>query len=402
MVFSFAAVRPTWQALPALARLTGAAVLCLHASMAPAQYMAKGPLPAGATAQHEQQLQAIRQALLETTLEKAPTRVVSAAWVDDKGALHENHTFQSGAEVRGVRVLSYLQEGDAPPRASVAVDVLPWDLRPRAEADKACDKPARALRRPIASRMEISGPLAGAQQAAALSVLSSAHDQWAQLLLQSGQWSPLAWPTPSPSTYQKALLRSPGEEAHDWRATLSLQPAPEVQSLVQAWVPTDLNPWSRPAPWRWTLSLQITQRPAGSSGFREVARQQALLELDPQLVADHPRRGLQALNEQVQAHLVQWQRQLQEHTRCESAQFVVRREPNASLLLQAGAASGLRVGDRVLLLQPGWVPSRLLDASALEHLALAEVVQTGSRLTELRQLAGPSIPLQGEWVALPL
>jgi hypothetical protein len=56
----------------------------------------------------------------------------------------------------------------------------------------------------------------------------------------------------------------------------------------------------------------------------------------------------------------------------------------------------------VLLMQPGWVPSRLLDASALEHLALAEVVQTGQRLTQLRQLAGPAIAAPGEWVALPL
>ena len=81
---------------------------------------------------------------------------------------------------------------------------------------------------------------------------------------------------------------------------------------------------------------------------------------------------------------------------------MVRRQPDTSLQLQAGAASGLRAGDRVLLMQPGWVPSRLLDASALEHLALAEVVQTGQRLTQLRQLAGPAIAAPGEWVALPL
>jgi len=33
---------------------------------------------------------------------------------------------------------------------------------------------------------------------------------------------------------------------------------------------------------------------------------------------------------------------------------------------------------------------------------LAEVVQTGQRHTEIRQLAGPPLAHQGEWVALPL
>jgi len=394
---SFAAMQHrARRVLPALVQLSAAALLCTQLGAAHAQATAG---QSAASAQHEQQLQAIRQALLESTLEKAPTRVVSSAWVDDKGTLHESHAFRSGAEVRGVRVLSYLQDEEAP-RTRVSVDVLPWDLRPRGSASPACEPPARALRRPMATLMQLSLAVPGMQQAAALSVLSGAHQQLDQLLLQSGQWSPMAWQEPPASTYQRALLSSPGEDAHAWRATLSLHPAPQQPTALA--LPDSLVPWSQPAPWHWTLVMTITQRPAGSNAFQEVTRQQLSLVLDPQAMADHPQRGLQGMHRQVHAQLQQWLNQLHDRTRCESHQFVVRRQPDTSLQLQAGAASGLRAGDRVLLMQPGWVPSRLLDASALEHLALAEVVQTGQRLTQLRQLAGPAIAAPGEWVALPL
>ena len=72
--------------------------------------LAQAQPPKASPAAHEQQLQLIRQALLDATLDATPTQVISSAWVDGRGALHENHEFHSRAEVRGVRVLSYLNE----------------------------------------------------------------------------------------------------------------------------------------------------------------------------------------------------------------------------------------------------------------------------------------------------
>ena len=80
---------------------------------------------------------------------------------------------------------------------------------------------------------------------------------------------------------------------------------------------------------------------------------------------------------------------------------VVRQQANA-LVLQAGMGSGLRTGDRVLLMHPGWVPSRVLDPRAADHMALAEVVRIAPQQTDLRQLAGPPLPVGSDWVALPL
>jgi hypothetical protein len=105
---------------------------------------------------------------------------------------------------------------------------------------------------------------------------------------------------------------------------------------------------------------------------------------------------------QLQQGMRHWVAQLDKRTECEPVQFHVRRQGNNALQLQAGQGSGLRPGDRVLLMSPSHVPSRMLEAGAAQHLALAEVVQVGQHRTELQQLAGPALASQGPWMALPL
>jgi len=60
----------------------------------------------------EAQLQAIRSALLEKAL-GSNTRVSSTAWVNERGELMEASQFRTDMQVRGVRVLEYV-DGDAP------------------------------------------------------------------------------------------------------------------------------------------------------------------------------------------------------------------------------------------------------------------------------------------------
>ena len=131
-------------------------------------------------------------------------------------------------------------------------------------------------------------------------------------------------------------------------------------------------------------------------------QQEWRIGMDPEQLAQHPsqwRGPLEAaLAERVSAWLGSVERQLE----CDPVQFVVRSQPGGALQLLAGAHSGLRPGDRVLIMQPGWVPSRVLDPRAADHLALAEVVSLSAQRTEIRQLAGPPLPAGGDWVALPL
>uniref|UniRef100_UPI0026075DFB hypothetical protein n=1 Tax=uncultured Limnohabitans sp. TaxID=768543 RepID=UPI0026075DFB len=103
------------------------------------------------------------------------------------------------------------------------------------------------------------------------------------------------------------------------------------------------------------------------------------------------------------AHMQSWVAQLDKRSACEPVQFHVRRQNGAKQLeLQAGVDSGLRPGDRVLLMNPSQVPSRMLEAGVAQHLALAQVVKVGPHRTELQPLAGPALTSQGPWMALPL
>jgi hypothetical protein len=97
-----------------------------------------------------------------------------------------------------------------------------------------------------------------------------------------------------------------------------------------------------------------------------------------------------------------WVVQLDKRSACEPVQFHVRRSEADKLTLQAGADSGLRPGDRVLLINPSHVPSQMLEPGATQHLALAQVVNVGPDRSELQQLAGPALAAQGHWMALPL
>ncbi len=61
----------------------------------------------------EQKLEAIKQALVDLAMESEVT-LGSAAYVDSQGVLHESSLMSSTSNIRGVRVLSYLEEAGIP------------------------------------------------------------------------------------------------------------------------------------------------------------------------------------------------------------------------------------------------------------------------------------------------
>ena len=90
---------------PLLAQSLSPAELASRAMSAPAVRAAISAQASASTAnaaksvnEHEVHLAAIRQAILNATLDR-PTRVISTAWVDQQGALHESAHFHSEAKV---------------------------------------------------------------------------------------------------------------------------------------------------------------------------------------------------------------------------------------------------------------------------------------------------------------
>ena len=353
--------------------------------------------PAMAPAQeHERQLQAIRQALLEATIDR-PTRVISSAWVDGNGVLHESAHFHSQAEVQGVRVLSYVQ-GDEPATAKVDAKVLPWGLRQTKAADGSCQSPPRAWRLPMTLQTRIDAGFSGAQQHASQWLLSAASQYWSERLSESQRWQGQETARPASNTYDQMLYGS-GEASAGWVAELSLspQPAPEDQALTWG----QRMPWVAPA-WRWSLSLTVGRRTAPELPIQPVWTARQTVSVPIADVTSQPTAVLSKLSQALQRKVGDWIQTVEQNNQCEPLQFAVLRQSGKQLMLQAGQGSGLRPGDRVLLMNPAHVPSRVLEPGATQHLALAEVVRIDRHQTELQQLAGPALPAHGQWVALPL
>ena len=355
-----------------------------------------------AQAQNEAQLAAIRQAILEATLER-PTRVISSAWVDDKGALHESAHFHSEAQVRGIRVLSYLQDNETKTR--VSAEVLPWGWKPLGAA-QTCGAPPRPWRLPLLVQTLSPEGFSGPQQFASQTLLNLAQQSWNQNMQVSQRWHTQSLPSTShgvPVASNAYLLALTGQQEapSGWTAEMSLKPhAPDVQP---AWSDRlSLGMLAPESVWRWTLSLNLGQRHAPTAQMSTQWQITQVISVSPSEIAQSPSAWAQRLQGQLQVQMQNWVAQLDKRTECEPVQFHVRRQGTQQLELQAGIDSGLRPGDRVLLMNPGQVPSRMLEAGVAQHLALAQVVNVGSHRTELKALAGPALTSQGPWMALPL
>ena len=406
---------------PAWLRISAAVLACALASTASAQSpspaelaaktLASAPVQALLNAQsqsakaaqnnpqkeYDAQLAAIRQAILDATLDR-PTRVVSTAWVDDKGALHESAHFHSEAQVRGVRVLSYVQ-GDEPV-TQVSAEVLPWGWKP-VGADQSCKAPPRPWRLPLGVQVVMPEGFSGPQLFASQTLVGLAQQAWSQNMQVSQRWRTHNVTQVAPqldNAYMRALTGQT-EERSGWMAEISLQP--HAPAEARSW--TDRLSLNQSAPpLRWTLSLRLGQKLSPASRLVPQWQIEQIISVAPLALSHSPTAWAQQMQGLLQERMRQWVAQLDKQTECEPVQFHVRRQGTQSLELQAGFDSGLRPGDRVLLMDPAHVPARMLEPGVAQHLALAQVVKVGPHRTELQQLAGPALASHGAWMALPL
>ena len=327
----------------------------------------------------EARLKAIREALVLAAAQ-GPTRVVADAWLDDKGALREDTRITSEVRVRGVRVRSYLQGNDQR-RWQAEVDAAAIDPRLTVEAlaqRKACPVPSEARwTHHVGWRMELEPGEASVWDYFGQQALVAARQPWQRA--SGARWVATPAAPEAESAYQRMLLGQGGPGA-PWQLHMVLQASPAPNNAV-----------------RLQLSAQLVAAPNKAQVWR--AQAEMLWPLG--------QAGLSAptLPEAVTRELAQlaqrWQQALSERLACEPLHFALHREGGA-LTLHAGAPSGLRQGDRVVLVNKHDIPAQVLHAGVVSRLALAKVESIDGQRSLLRQVAGPPVPAQGDWVALPL
>ncbi len=337
----------------------------------------------------EKLLQAIRASLIDAAT-SAPTRVVSSAWVDERGALHESTQWHSQLRLRGVRVLEYLEpekpERDEKPRRwNVQALVEPADRRAAASAQECLDA-VRPWR--MAVRLEVSQDprLHGPDAAVAALLAQQTRVWWASHGASLPRWyaqmpvpafglpvgTSTAQPHP-PSAYQQALIgASPRASGAVLRVNLAASATSGSGGLAVSLVFDDGDGrvlWRQAQP----LGGLAPQPFAGAS---ELAALEALLQ--------------------------RWREVLATLAPCEFPRFEVVSASAQGWVLPVGPESGFLPGQRVFIADRARVPERLLEPEALGQTALAEVVSVSTNEVALRQVAGPRLSVGVRWVAWPL
>lgn len=342
---------------------------CLAVSLtAQAQTVAGG---APAATDPERQLQAIRDALVETTL-AAPVRVQSYGWIDAEGRLHESTQFTSDTRVRGVRVQAYVEDPDAPVaatppvRVQVDADVLPSGLGRQAQSDpQRCLATARRWRQAL--HVQASPGPAGERL---LPLARQLQQSFIDAARDSRRWVAQRRPYQPVSAYEEALLGRDIDRT-DWLARIELAGAPDA---LEARI--EIAPLQQPTQARRVrVLLPGVQTRIGVIATLDAAALRAAME------------GALA--------------SLERQSACDPLWYTVAGS-GERMHLREGLAHGLRPGDRLLLVERQHLPSRLLEPGAARALALVQVGMPSEHGTPLRWLAGPRPEQAGDWVALPL
>lgn len=351
---------------------------------------------------HERELEAIRQALLQTAL-NSPLRVRSMSWIDGQGRLQESAQFTSDTQVRGVRVESYLSDDQAE-AFRVHVDTsqvkLPVGVGPQPETNEQTCAQHNARWR---QRVRVSWQWAdGWQQLPApiqQQLQMHSHAVWQQQVDRPGRWLWQAEPYAAGSSYSQALLQ-PAMQRAEGRAVLSV---------------AVVLPEGRPVSWMDRLSLSKPEQRAPLLRWRmqmqvHSTQQERAFEWDMPLVygplALHGGSGSGTFSgwnlpkdaAQQLRHWVQW---MDAQTLCDVVAYPVQ-QVGGEWRVMADAQLGARPGDRFLIVDRASVPQRMLEPGALASLAIAEVGASARESSQIRWLAGPTPQPGRDWVALPL
>jgi len=358
----------------------------------------------------EERLAAVRQSLLQAALE-APTKVVATSWIDEQGALREMNSFRNGMQVRGVRIVSYERDAKGEPSAAVQ-----WD-KVADVADKAppvCPPPSDRFKHLVTLQWDMPSNLAADERRMLESLRTLVGERFRASASAAGQWK-LRDMLPEPQgAYARALLGE-ANPAATWSATIRLIQEPPAIVQAPPKTSTDLNAFAVRVP-GWFSGSSSPQFYWDNAPRLSVRMELVLRERDAIRPAFARTLHFDLLSEQAGFSPVQ----LSEATRialgpqiahladsvgsllaCRAFNPQVTLTEGTQFQIDAGAASGVQVGDEWVLVNGQQIPQRSLDAGVIAQTVLARVSSVTEGSARLQWLAGPQKAVQTQWRAWP-
>jgi hypothetical protein len=358
----------------------------------------------------EERLAAVRQSLLQAALE-VPTKVVATSWIDEQGALREMNSFRNGMQVRGVRIVSYERDANGQPNAAVQWDKV---ADPADKTPPVCPPPSDRFKHLVTLQWDLPANLAADERWMLESLRTLVGDRLRANASAAGQWK-LRDRLPEPQgTYARALLGDANPVA-TWSATVRMTQVPPVVAQAPSKPASDPNAVAVRVP-GWFSGSSSPQLYWDSAPRLSVRLELVLQERDVIRPAFARTLHIDLLSEQVGFGPVQ----LSEATRialgpqlsyladsvgavlaCRAFNPQVTLAEGTQFQIDAGAASGLQVGDEWVLVNGQQIPQRSLDAGVIAQTVLARVSSVSEGSARLQWLAGPQKAVQTQWRAWP-
>jgi hypothetical protein len=358
----------------------------------------------------EERLAAVRQSLLQAALE-VPTKVVATSWIDEQGALREMNSFRNGMQVRGVRIVSYERDANGQPNAAVQWDKV---ADPADKTPPVCPPPSDRFKHLVTLQWDLPANLAADERWMLESLRTLVGDRLRANASAAGQWK-LRDRLPEPQgTYARALLGDANPVA-TWSATVRMTQVPPVVAQAPSKPASDPNAVAVRVP-GWFSGSSSPQLYWDSAPRLSVRLELVLQERDVIRPAFVRTLHIDLLSEQVGFGPVQ----LSEATRialgpqlsyladsvgavlaCRAFNPQVTLAEGTQFQIDAGAASGLQVGDEWVLVNGQQIPQRSLDAGVIAQTVLARVSSVSEGSARLQWLAGPQKAVQTQWRAWP-
>lgn len=346
----------------------------------------------GSAPTDDEVLIAIKEALVDEARE-AETRVTNLAWLDASGQMHESTVLQSDTRVRGVQVKRYLDEA-AKPRIEVALDE-------KEAAIPACFAQDDHLSRLVGLSQAVVAESPGAKLLAS-QLMAQGTAQLKAGLARSSFWTPNEAPI-ALDRYTALLTGHRNRPAHyqlQFTVTAMARPADAAAIEIPGSDPISTYFWGRPSVIadQWMhVQLELTDLRTGEALWQATER----VQIPPRPVTY----GGDALPESAKTVLEQtlwlWLAELDAFAECTPFQLAIRPHASDRFVIDGGQVSGMRVGDRVLVMDRRLIPTRTLEPGALRTLALARVVRVSDTQAEIVAVAGAPLDELEHKVALP-
>lgn len=338
-------------------------------------------------------LVAIKEALVNEA-QATETQVINTSWLDAKGQLHESTMVQSGMRVRGIQVQAYLDEMQKP-KVEIALDEKEGLLPQCFAKDDHLKRTVRVM--PVRMQGQFSPDL----QPIAVASANALSLEFAQYFETSDDWHPKR-PVQQASAYQSMVsgLRSdPVRYELEVRVSKGLMPKGQKPQRIPGSDPVSSFFMGEPSAFAedWVhLQVQLTKVATdeliwtGTTTVRAPVRPVTYTnEALPDAMVSHIRNDVAG-----------WTSLLSEYAMCQPVNFQIT-DLSGSVHIDGGSTSGLKAGDRLLVIDQARIPDRVLEPGALAELSLAQIVKVEGDSAIIEHAAGAPLTEATGKVALP-